>query len=111
MISPLLFTIMIIDVFSRIRPDVGKSLYADDGALWKRGRNVQHIVRKVQEGINKVKQWGYEWGFKCSIEKMQKVFSTRKNIEENVKLNMYDRSLERVRVFRFLGVHFYSRIT
>jgi hypothetical protein len=29
-ISPLLFSIMIQDVFSRVGPDIGRSLFADD---------------------------------------------------------------------------------
>ena len=36
-ISPLLFNIMINDVFSNVQPGIGKSLYADNGILWKRG--------------------------------------------------------------------------
>lgn len=39
-ISPALFSIMINDVFVNIPMDVESSLFADDGELWKRGRNV-----------------------------------------------------------------------
>lgn len=28
---------------------MGFSLFADDGAMWKRGKNVEFIVKKVQE--------------------------------------------------------------
>ncbi|KAK7891037.1 hypothetical protein WMY93_023000 [Mugilogobius chulae] len=38
--------------------DVGKSLFADDGALWKRGRHLEHMKVQMQEAINKVEQWG-----------------------------------------------------
>lgn len=34
--------------------DVGQSLFADDGALWKRGRNINHITAKIQEAVNVV---------------------------------------------------------
>lgn len=62
-ISPLLFIIMINDVFSSIPEDIGRSLFADDGALWEIGRNIEHAVRKVQRGIDKVVEWGYDWVF------------------------------------------------
>jgi len=45
--SPLLFIIMINDVFVQGPEDIGRSLFADDGAVWKRGRNVEYVVRKV----------------------------------------------------------------
>lgn len=49
--SPLLFNIMISDIFSQLEQSVGKSLYADDGALWVRGRNVLHVSKKMQAAI------------------------------------------------------------
>ena len=48
-ISPILFSIMIDDVFDNIDRDIGRSLFADDGALWKRGKNIKHIVKKTAE--------------------------------------------------------------
>ena len=47
-ISPTLFSVMI---NRGIPAGMGRSLFADDGALWSRGRNVEHIVKKLQEGI------------------------------------------------------------
>lgn len=41
----LLFIIVINDVFSKIPEDIGRSLFADDGALWKGGRNMEHGIR------------------------------------------------------------------
>jgi len=67
--SPTLFTIMIKDIFDSIPAGMGRSLFADDGALWKRGGNIDHIVKKLQEGIDQVEKWGEEWGFKFSVEK------------------------------------------
>ena len=47
-ISPLLFSVIIDDIFNGVEPGVGRSLFADDGSLWKRGRNVKYVVGKVQ---------------------------------------------------------------
>ncbi len=95
---------MIINVvFSQIQPDIGRSLFADDGALWKRGRIILHINGKMQEAIRKVEQWAYDWGFKFSVEKTKTVI-LRKKVLPDVSLQMYGGTLERVNVFRFLGV-------
>lgn len=51
-ISSLLFFIMINYIFDNIPLGMGKSLFADDGALWEKGRSVNNIFRKMQEGIN-----------------------------------------------------------
>ena len=53
---------MINDVFSKVPEDIGSSLFADDGALWKRGRNVMHIISKVQSAVDGVTEWGFDWG-------------------------------------------------
>lgn len=103
-ISPLLFIIMINDVFSKILVDIGRSLIADDGALWKRGRNMEHAIRKVQGATDEVVEWGYDWGCRFSVEKTQTVFFTRKKVEEGMKLRLYGKELERVGTFKFLGV-------
>ena len=72
-ISPLLFSIMINDAYSQVQPDIGRSLFADDGALWKRRRNVPYIVRKVQEAIDEVEQWALMWGFRFCVENSDSV--------------------------------------
>lgn len=51
MISPILFSIMINDVFSVLNWDIGKSLFADYGALWKKGKNLTIIQGKIQETV------------------------------------------------------------
>uniref|UniRef100_A0A9J8CA31 Uncharacterized protein n=1 Tax=Cyprinus carpio carpio TaxID=630221 RepID=A0A9J8CA31_CYPCA len=48
--SPILFNIMINDIFTKVDRGIGRSLYADDGALWKRGRNVKY-VEKLEMGL------------------------------------------------------------
>lgn len=73
-VSPLLFIIMINNIFLKIPVDIGRSLFADDGALWKRGRNMDYVVGKVQGAVDKVVEWGKEWGCRFSVEK-PKVFS------------------------------------
>jgi len=55
---------MINDIFSNIDQKIGKSLYADDGALWFRGRNESYVKSKMQEAIKEVEKWTNKWGFK-----------------------------------------------
>ena len=109
-ISPLLFSIMINDVFAQVQGDIGRSLFADDGALWKRGKNIKYITKKIQEAINTVEKWSYAWGFKFSVGKTNAVlFTRRRNVEAQLK--MYGQIIERVKEFRFLGVWFDEKLT
>ena len=50
--------------------------------LWKIGRNVNCMVKKVQTGMNKVEEWGRRQGFRLSGEKTKNVFFTRKEDRE-----------------------------
>ncbi len=40
-----------------IESGVGRSLYADNGVLWKRGRNIPLVESKVQNAVNEVERW------------------------------------------------------
>ncbi len=93
-VSPLLFIIMINDIFLKVPADIGRSLFADDGALWKRGRNMEYVVRKVQGALDKVVEWGSEWGCRFSVGKTQSVFFTSKRIDERLIIRMYGKELE-----------------
>ena len=53
-VSPILFNIMMNDMFQDVGPGFGLSLFADDGVLWKRGRNIPFVVQKVQEALGKL---------------------------------------------------------
>jgi len=61
-VSQVLFSIMINEVFSKVDRSISVALFADDGVMWKKGRNIDYIVRKMQEAIGKVENWGMEWG-------------------------------------------------
>lgn len=110
-ISPVLFNIMINDIFKNVGSDIVVSLYADDGALWRRGGNVNLVVNKIQQAIMEVEKWAGEWGFKFSISKTCCEFFTNKKVGSNVKLYLYGKPLERVEVVRYLGLWFDKKLT
>ncbi len=50
----LLFNIMINDIFKNVGKGIGYSLYADDGAIWKRGENIRHMINNIQNAIIRI---------------------------------------------------------
>lgn len=60
-ISQILCSVMISGIFSNVCSSIGVSLFADERAMWKRGRNTSFIVRKMQEAIGKVEVWALKW--------------------------------------------------
>lgn len=103
-ISPILFNIMINDIFVDIGRGTGSSLYADDGAIWNRSRNINHATRVIQGTIDKVEEWSYNWGFKMAVSKTCYMIITKKRKLGNVKLRIYGQEIERVKEFKYLGV-------
>ncbi len=65
---------MINDKYVNLPAGMGRSLFADVGAIWIRGRNVEHTVKKVQDCIQQVEKWGIKWGFQFSVEKTKVMF-------------------------------------
>jgi len=67
----------------------------------------------MQGGIDQVKNWGIEWGFKFSVEKSKVMgFFSNKKKDKEIKLILvwyirYDYSIfEKVEYFCFLGLYF-----
>lgn len=109
-VSPVLFNVMINDMFSALSQGVGRSLYADDGALWVRGRNVPFIAQKLQGELDTVVKWAVAWGFKISVAKSQFVVFSRSIKKWDVSLSLYGSPLEEVDCFKYLGVWFDSKL-
>uniref|UniRef100_A0AAQ4RRK9 Reverse transcriptase domain-containing protein n=1 Tax=Gasterosteus aculeatus aculeatus TaxID=481459 RepID=A0AAQ4RRK9_GASAC len=109
-ISPVLFTIMIDDVFRDVGRGMGRALYADDGALWKRGKNEKFVMRKMQEAVDVVEEWSKRWGFRMSVTKSCFMVYSRRRVGE-VRLHMYGQELGRVLEFKYLGLWFDGRLT
>lgn len=103
-ISPLLFNLMINYIFSEVDIGIGRSLFADDGAMWKRGRNIKYTVSKTQKAIRQAEQWSIRWGFRFSKEKSQVLCFTRKMVGVERNLKLYGHVLENVEFFMFLGM-------
>ncbi len=49
------------------------SLFAEERALWKRGRNINHIKGKIQEAIEEVETWSCAWGVRFSVDKTKTI--------------------------------------
>lgn len=70
---------MINDAFKDIDKSIDVALFADDGAMWKRGRNIVHIANKMQQAADTVRKWALEWGFRISVEKTSYVIHKESN--------------------------------
>lgn len=108
-ISPILFNVMINDIFLELSPGTGRSLYADDGALWVKGRNIPFISNKLNHELKIVENWSRKWGFKISVAKSKfVVFSRRRKCD--VSLSLYGSPIEKVECFKYLGMWFDSKL-
>lgn len=110
-ISPLLFTVMINEAFKEVDKSIDVALFADDGAMWKRGRNVEHIVQRMQQGVDKVQKWALDWGFRISVEKTKFMLFTKRRSIQDLKITVGGSELERVEHFKYLGMWFDKRLT
>uniref|UniRef100_A0A8C1XU29 Uncharacterized protein n=1 Tax=Cyprinus carpio TaxID=7962 RepID=A0A8C1XU29_CYPCA len=108
--SPILFNLMINDIFHNVDKGIGRSLYADDGALWKRGRNVSIVEKKIQKAVNEVEKWTNGWGFRFSLAKTKVICFSKKKNNPSLNVKMYGCQLEQISVVRFLGMWMDSKL-
>jgi len=105
------FNIMINDIFDNLGYGVGCALYADDGAIWKRGRNTKQVISGIQMAIKKVEDWSIEWSFKMSTSKSCFMIFSRKKDFKEIELVLYGKPLEQVKTFKYLGMWLDGRYT
>lgn len=86
-ISPFLFTIMINDITVFKDPNIKFSLYADDLAIWKCGRNMNHLAKSIQLALNEIIVWRGKWGFRMSAAKSVVVPFSRRSERVSLSLN------------------------
>ena len=87
------------------------ALYADDGALWKRGRNVQYVGKKIQRAVTAVDKWATQWGFRISVQKTKTMVFSKKKVTDDLKLTISGQEAERVDSFKYLGIWLDQKLT
>jgi len=82
-----------------------------DGAFYKSGKNLNFLIKALQESLNTVTKWADSWGMKISSQKSCGVIFTHK-IDQKVKspLMLGNQPLKMETSVRFLGMIFDSRL-
>lgn len=65
----------------------------------------------MQQAVDDVQRWSLEWGFRISIDKTKTLFSSERNIAQELKIEISGTDLERVDCFKYLGLWFDKRLT
>ncbi len=102
---------MINYMFSNLGEHIKSALYADDGAIWMRGRNEKYVTEKIRKAIKKVEKLSYEWGFKISTSKSCYMMFTNKHKCHVEKLTLYQQPMDKINEFKYLGLWFDSKYT
>ena len=113
-ISPILFNIMIDDVFENVPPDVACALYADDCSMWVQGRRILPLIAKMQSALDSVSAWTDRWGFLFSPPKCKAIvfrrFMKADELDNLPVLQIYDQPIAYSDSVRFLGVMLDTRL-
>jgi len=102
-ISPILFICMANDLPDGL-DQVETSLFADDSAIYKSGKNLHYLQKVVQRNLDKIQKWCDKWGFRISTEKTVAVPFTYSS--ETVKLTVNGQDIKTVKSAKFLGMIF-----
>ncbi|MCW4346280.1 MAG: ribonuclease H family protein [Candidatus Thiodiazotropha endolucinida] len=87
-ISPLLFTLFIADCYEKIKCE--KVKFADDGTLWKSGKDCGTLLKSLQEELGQIIEWANRWRLKLNISKTEFCVFSQNN-----------QTLEEARAYRF----------
>ena len=90
--------------------DTETTLFADDSCMFKSGKNLDVIVRKMQSSLNKLTKWCNLNGFTISMEKTVAVLFTHRNDNINNILRINGMPVKVGNKAKFLGKVFDSKL-
>lgn len=111
-LSVTLFLVAINDITTTIQKPVKVSLFADDLAIYARGRTTDITANILQKSIDNLQTWTQQNGFKFSKNKTEAIIFSKntKNIHKP-KLTIDDQTIDYKQQKKFLGVTFDERLT
>jgi len=104
-IAPILFLIYINDFPIDNAHNITPSIFADDFAFWKDGRNLNHITKSLQTQLDKISQWSGDWGLKLNPTKTVEVIFTYKRLKIMPKFKLLGKEITTVISTTFLTFH------
>jgi len=87
------------------------SLFADDSCLFNSGRQLDVILRRMQDSLNKLKMWCDRNGFKISLDKTVAVLFTHRRDDINSRLKIGNDFVTVGNKAKFWGLIFDSKLT
>ena len=111
-LSPMLFNVMINDIFDTIPSGISYSLFADDCAIWCSDKDSEHSIPRLQRALYHLDNWSSKNGCIFSPTKSAVMIFTKNTRMNNVSdLYISNRVIPRVTSFKFLGVVLDQRLS
>lgn len=109
-LSVTLFLVAINSVTKIVESPVKASLFADDIAIYLKGKNLYSTSKIMQKTIDSLVAWSDTTGFKFSASKTRCVLFSKRTPNIAPVLKMFEHNLQFVESTRFLGVTFDSKL-
>ncbi len=111
-ISPLLFIIGLTGIKDIIHRPVKYSMFADDLAIYIRGKNESLLESELQKVINNLNHWAFKIGLRFSESKTVAInFSQKNTAPSQINLRLNNKLLKSTDNAKFLGLLFDKKMT
>lgn len=111
-LSPILFSLYISDIFDIIPPESRILTFADDIYLFSSNENINLLIKDLQEAINKVEKWCNQWKMRVKPEKCAIIdFSNKKKTYPIPKILIQNHQIPNVPNMKILGIFFSQNLT
>lgn len=113
-VSPILFNLMINDIFGGISDEFSHAMYADDCAIWLQGRHLPQLITTMQNALDSLVEWADKWGFTFTPTKCNAVifgrYMKRNELVNIPQLQIKGESIAYCDNVKFLGVFLDSKL-
>lgn len=103
-IAPLCFNLVTCDIDNNLEQDVELLQFADDSAVYIKGRNIKYMETQINKTVKNLNEWTSNKGFQFSATKSEVMVFSRKHQNVKVKIKMGNHELKQVECFKYLGI-------
>ena len=103
-IAPLCFNLVTCDIDNNLEQDVQLLQFADDSAVYIKGRNIKYMETQINKTVKNLNEWTANKGFQFSTTKSEVMVFSRKHQNIKVKIKMGNQELKQVECFKYLGI-------
>ena len=108
-LSPILFCLFLIDIFTGVKSE--KIKFADDGTIWQTGADIKALIQDLERDLKTIVEWTKKWRMKIYIDKTEFCVFSRLSEVISQEIIMNNMKIKKSSAPKLLGLILDGKLT